>query len=118
MSIMSTEMYRLGPMRSIPPGEGRNFRVEGVEIAVFRTRAGELFGTQAACPHKGAPLADGIVGGGRIVCPFHAYAFDLATGQPVMNSCPALRTYRVWTDETGEMFAALDEDPDRQPCGG
>lgn len=118
MSAISTETYRLGPVSSIPPGEGRNFRVERTKIAVFRTRDGELYGTQAQCPHRDGPLADGLVGGGRIVCPFHAYAFELATGEPVMNSCPALRTYRIWTDEAGEMFTSLDEDSDRQPCLG
>src|SRR5690606_514399 len=96
MSAVSTEIFRLGPLGSIPPGEGRNFQLEETRIAVFRTRAGGLFATQAECPHRGAPLADGLVGGGRVVCPFHSYAFDLATGDPVMNGCPALRTYRVW----------------------
>lgn len=116
MSTVSAEVFRLGHSSSIPPGEGRNFSLAETSIAVFRTRAGELFGTQVECPHRGAPLADGLVGGGRVVCPFHSYAFDLATGEPVLNGCPALRTYRVWADADGEMFVALNEDSDLQPC--
>jgi nitrite reductase (NADH) small subunit len=32
------------------------------------------------CPHHGGPLAEGMVEGGKIVCPWHAWTFDLATG--------------------------------------
>jgi nitrite reductase (NADH) small subunit len=116
MSASTMEMFRLGPVGSIPPGEGRNFRVEGRAIAVFRTRSGEVYATQAECPHRGAPLADGLLGGGRIVCPFHSYAFDLNTGEPVMNSCPALKTFRVMVNDSGDIYASLEEDPDRQSC--
>lgn len=109
MTAISTGVYRLGPVESIPAGEGRNFLVDRMAIAIFRTRAGELFATQAHCPHRGGPLADGLMGGGRIVCPFHSYAFDLATGEALARGCPALRTYRVWVDEEGEICTSLDE---------
>lgn len=112
MTVVSTTVYRLGPLASIPPGEGRNFRLGGTEIAVFRTRADDLFATQAHCPHRGGPLADGLVGGGRIVCPFHAYAFELATGEALAQGCAALRTYQVWSDEDGQICASLDDAPD------
>ena len=108
MSIMTAEIHRLGPIDSIPPGEGRAFLVGGREVAVFRTRGGDLFATQARCPHKGAPLADGLVGDGKIVCPFHAYAFELRTGEPVMNACPSLETHEVRL-EAGEIVLALSE---------
>jgi nitrite reductase (NADH) small subunit len=110
MTATSTDIHRLGPISAIPPGEGRNFRIDDTQIAVFRTRAGQLFATQATCPHRGAPLADGLVGGGRIVCPFHSYAFELESGEPVMNACPALKTYQVWADEAGDVFAVLGDD--------
>ena len=96
--------YRLGPVEQIPLGEGRVFDVEGRSIAVFRTRQGEVYATQAACPHKAGPLADGIIGGRQIVCPLHAYKFDLATGSPVGNECAALRTYEVSVGEDGDIL--------------
>jgi nitrite reductase/ring-hydroxylating ferredoxin subunit len=36
--------------------------------------------TDALCPHKQNPLADGLVRDGCLVCPGHWYAFDLDTG--------------------------------------
>src|SRR5687768_5756681 len=97
MMIMRSEarVVSAGPVERIPLGEGRNVEVDGEEIAVFRTRAGEVYAVQATCPHRGGPLADGIVGGKRVVCPLHAYAFDLASGEPAREGCPALRTYPV-----------------------
>lgn len=70
----------LGPVERVAPGQGFCFVVEGREIAVFRQRDGALFATQNRCPHKNAPLADGIAGGGKVICPFHAYTFDLCSG--------------------------------------
>ena len=101
--------YSLGPVEQIPLGEGRVFDVEGRGIAVFRTRQGEVYATQAACPHKAGPLADGIIGGAQIVCPLHAYKFDLATGSPVGNECAALRTYEVSVGEDGDILLSCRE---------
>ena len=87
----------LGPVRLIPQGEGRNFDVGGERVAVFHTRSGEVFATQATCPHKGGPLADGLVGGGTVICPLHAWKFDLGTGEGA-GATPAgcrLKTYPV-----------------------
>ncbi|MCY4578520.1 MAG: Rieske 2Fe-2S domain-containing protein [Chloroflexi bacterium] len=96
--------YSLGPVEQIPLGEGRVFEVDGRSIAVFRTRQGEVFATQAACPHREGPLCDGIIGGRQVVCPLHAYKFDLATGKPVGNDCEALRTYVVSVSESGDIL--------------
>lgn len=85
----------LGSSTLIPPGEGRVFEVGARRVAVFRTRGGELFATQAECPHRGGPLADGLVGGGRVVCPLHGFQFDLRTGDAVNDRCEMLTTYRV-----------------------
>jgi nitrite reductase/ring-hydroxylating ferredoxin subunit len=32
------------------------------------------------CPHRGGPLAEGLTGGTMVVCPLHAWTFDLVTG--------------------------------------
>ena len=101
MEAAQTLSYGLGPVEQIPLGEGRVFEVAGESVAVFRTRQGEVYATQAACPHREGPLADGIIGGAQIVCPLHAYKFDLATGKAVGNDCAALRTYEVSLGEDG-----------------
>ena len=32
------------------------------------------------CPHEGGPLGEGSLENGRVVCPWHGYAFDVHTG--------------------------------------
>ena len=32
------------------------------------------------CPHRGGPLAEGSLEDGKVMCPWHAWAFDLRTG--------------------------------------
>ena len=48
--------YRIGALENIPLGEGRIARVGHMPIAVFRARSGEVFATQALCPHRAGPL--------------------------------------------------------------
>jgi nitrite reductase (NADH) small subunit len=84
----------LGPVDFIPLGEGRAYVVNELTIAVFRQRDGRLFATENQCPHRNGPLADGIVGGGTVICPLHAWKFDLATGHCAGESV-TIRTYPV-----------------------
>ena len=96
----------LGPLSLIPPGEGRNFEVAGERIAVFHTRAGRIFATQASCPHKNGPLADGLVGGTVLICPLHGWKFDLSTGKPLMGSCE-LKTYSILLNDYGQLVLTV-----------
>lgn len=41
---------------------------------------GKLHATGNVCPHRGAPLAEGWIENGKLVCPWHAWTFDLNTG--------------------------------------
>lgn len=113
-----TRGVNLGPAALIPPGEGRRFKVGETLIAVFRTRTGQVFATEALCPHKAGPLADGIVGAGKVVCPLHAYRFDLETGQPSGNDCRALKTYSARVNEDGDILVDLDVEPRDRKSGG
>jgi len=79
--------HKIGGLAQIPKGEGRNFRVGGRTVAVFHTQAGEVYATQAACPHRNGPLADGLLGGTTLICPLHERAFDLRSGEEAGSDC-------------------------------
>jgi nitrite reductase [NAD(P)H] small subunit len=104
---LSGAVRNLGHIDRIPVGEGRMFEIDGVPVACFRARDGSVFATQALCPHKEGPLADGLIGGGQVICPLHAYKFDLETGTPVGNQCEALATYAVSVSDEGEILLRL-----------
>ena len=88
----------LGPLSNVPLGEGRVYLVDGQSIAVIRARTGEVYAIQAQCPHRGGPLADGLVGGTTLICPLHGWKFDLTTGNALFGDC-GLRTFPVRLDE-------------------
>ena len=85
----------------IPPREGRALVVHGREIAVFNL--GDRFlAVDNRCPHKAGPLSDGIVSGGAVVCPLHAWKIDLETGTVVRPAGEAacVRSYPTRRDGT------------------
>ncbi len=90
----------IGRLSQIPPGEGRVFDIDGRTIAVFHTRAGEVFATQSACPHLGGPLADGLTDGATVICPLHDRTYDLRTGAGVNTDC-AITVYPARLGEDG-----------------
>jgi len=70
----------LGSVSAIPLGQGRCYVVGGESIAVFRQRDGRIFATNSRCPHGQGPLAEGLLGNGKVICPLHGHQFCLETG--------------------------------------
>lgn len=100
-----TRAVNLGNLDKVPLGQGFCFIVRGEEIAVFRQRDGRLFATQNRCPHRNAPLSEGVIGAGKVICPFHAQKYDLCTGKGAApDDC--LRTYPV-REVNGEIHLSL-----------
>ena len=69
----------------LPVGSKKTVTLDDTKILVVRTEdlaSGQptLFALEAECPHAKAPLEKGAVCNGRLVCPFHAGTFALATG--------------------------------------
>ena len=70
--------------------------VAGREIAIFNL-GDRVLAIDGRCPHKGGPLAEGIVTGSTVVCPLHAWKISLETGSiSKPNENPAcVATYRT-----------------------
>lgn len=85
----------VGALEDIPIGEGRTYAVEGAQVAVFRLRDGTLRAIDAVCPHRGGPLADGLIDGQVVVCPLHGHTFDTSTGCEVADGDLSVRSYPV-----------------------
>lgn len=99
----------IGPIDQIPRGEGRAFEIDGRRIAVFHTRSGEVYAVDAVCPHRGGPLADGLLGGTVVVCPLHGWKFELTTGATPNGSC-AVQPYATSLNALGEIVVMLPDD--------
>src|SRR3984893_1592260 len=65
---------------------------------VLLVRSGsEIFAIDAHCSHYHGPLAEGLVDGENIHCPWHHACFDLRTGEAAR--APALSALAVWQVE-------------------
>jgi hypothetical protein len=62
---MARESQRLniGRSQDFTVGEMKLVRLNGREIGVTRLHGGELRAVMNRCPHKGAPICRGVVGG-------------------------------------------------------
>jgi nitrite reductase (NADH) small subunit len=96
----------VAPLSAIPAGEGRTFQIGSRRLAIFHTRCGGVYATQADCPHKQGPLADGLVGGCVLICPLHSWKFDLANGQALLGDC-SIETYPAYLDTDNRIVVTL-----------
>ncbi|MGH7933362.1 MAG: Rieske (2Fe-2S) protein [Candidatus Binataceae bacterium] len=81
-----------GSVAQIGLGQGCCFLIGTRKIALFRLRNGKLFALDAICPHRGGPLAEGVVGCETVICPLHGYKFSLTDGRG-LDSDFSVRTY-------------------------
>ena len=96
----------IGSLAQIPKGEGRTYDVDGMKIAVFHTHAGAVFATQASCPHRAGPLADGLIDGATLVCPLHDRIFDMRSGAGIGND-DCLTVYPAEITADGHIVLSL-----------
>jgi len=74
---------QVGVLDDIPRQGSRVIKTASGEIALFRSVDDKVFALNNRCPHKGGPLAQGIVHGTRVTCPFHNWVIDLESGSAV-----------------------------------
>jgi nitrite reductase (NADH) small subunit len=89
-------------------GSRRVARAQGLDVAVFRNDAGEVFALLDRCPHKGGPLSQGIVFGTSVACPLHNWTIGLCTGQAAApdEGCTPKFAVKV---EDGQVFLQTAE---------
>ncbi len=66
------------------------------EVLLVRSGS-EIFAIDAHCSHYHGPLADGVVDGEHVRCPWHHACFDLRTGEA--TRAPAFNALAVWKVE-------------------
>jgi nitrite reductase/ring-hydroxylating ferredoxin subunit/uncharacterized membrane protein len=70
-------------------GKPVRVEVDGVGLVVCQTKPGEVAAFGEFCPHLAAPMEDGWVDRGRLVCPWHGSWFAADSGQVVRGPSAA-----------------------------
>lgn len=110
----------------IPPGGRKIVEVGNRSIGVFNV-GGRYYALRNTCPHQGAPLCLGRVTGvtvssapgeyrwereGEIlVCPWHAWEFDLKTGHSIFNPHEKrVKSYRVSVEKVDTFPMSVEDE--------
>ena len=86
---------RVADVADIPEGHGAYFDRGGHAVAVFNAGGGRFHAMSPLCPHEDGPLADGWIEGAAVVCPWHGFDFDLATGKCLVDPDLCISVYPV-----------------------
>ena len=89
-------------------------RVGDAEVLLVQTGQ-ELFAIDAHCSHYHGPLADGLVVGDSIRCPWHHACFSLRSGEAIR--APAMSSLATWKveQEKGLLFVRIKTEPQKPP---
>ena len=98
MSLTTETFIDAGPVADLPAGRAKAIDANGRRIALFHTVRG-FFALDNTCPHRGGPLAEGDVIGDEIVCPWHLWGFELATGRCAGAPEVGVATHEVRIEE-------------------
>jgi nitrite reductase (NADH) small subunit len=115
MTTVASKWMRITPQENIPLREGRSVSIDGCEIAIFNL--GERFvAMENRCPHRGGPLADGIVSATgdsiTVTCPLHNWRLAVESGRVVKPSgqeAACVRTFPVRV-ENGIVTVCIADD--------
>jgi nitrite reductase/ring-hydroxylating ferredoxin subunit len=90
----------------LPPGEATERFVGGRPIALYNV-GGRFYATTNMCIHRGGPLGQGRLDGNVIMCPWHAWTFDVTTGENTVNADMKIGCYPVKVED-GQVFVEVD----------
>jgi nitrite reductase (NADH) small subunit len=96
-------------VEDIPPlGARRVARASGIDVAVFRNDADQVFALLDRCPHKGGPLSQGIVFGTSVACPLHNWTIGLDDGCAKSPDAGCTTRFSVKVDDGSVYLNAVE----------
>jgi len=95
---LTRQPLALGRVEDFPLGSCQTVELpEGLELGIYNID-GEFHAISNFCPHKGAPLSEGILCGHVIECGLHGWQFDVRTGKCLTVS-ESIERYEVFVED-------------------
>ncbi|MVN91327.1 Rieske (2Fe-2S) protein [Mucilaginibacter aquatilis] len=69
--------------------------------SICLVNADKVYAVSSKCPHAGADLSGGWCKNGKLICPFHRYAYDLETGKGAPGQNDFINVYSVEIKDDG-----------------
>jgi len=88
-----------------PTGEAKEFPC-GNKVICVANESGSFASLDNICPHRGGPLGQGMVEGGKVICPWHGWAWDLKTGAADQSSSAKVAVYPLKV-ENGDVLIEI-----------
>jgi nitrite reductase/ring-hydroxylating ferredoxin subunit len=100
------EFVRALAVAEVPPGSCAEVSVGGKPVALYNV-GGTFYATSNICLHRGGPLGQGMLEGTAVMCPWHAWTWDVRTGENTANPELRIPTYEVKVDG-GDVLVRVD----------
>src|SRR5215468_2303127 len=97
---------------TVRDGEPLLGHANGEPVLLVR-RGDDLLAISATCTHYGGPLAEGLIDGDEVRCPWHHACFNLRTGEALR--APALSPIPCWAVQRRNEKIFITEKRERDP---
>jgi nitrite reductase (NADH) small subunit len=92
--VRRVALTKVASLAALPPDSVTEVLVNGHHYAICNVN-GVVRALDGVCIHRGGPLGQGQIHDGHVVCPFHLWEFDCATGEYDFDPTKRVATYPV-----------------------
>jgi nitrite reductase (NADH) small subunit len=100
------DFVRVIAASELPPGRCMEALVDGRPVALFNV-SGAFHAISNICVHRGGPLGQGILDGAMVLCPWHAWSYDVRTGVSTVNADLKVAKYETKL-EAGDVLVKVE----------
>jgi nitrite reductase/ring-hydroxylating ferredoxin subunit len=84
--------HDLGPIDGFDDQKLQGRMIDGVRLCIGRN-GDTPFAIDDTCPHAGGSLTEGMLDEDLVICPLHAYAFEIASGSCIDDPACSVSAY-------------------------
>ncbi len=101
-----TQLTKLTTDSELPAvNEAKEFSCGDKEICLANVN-GEFSAMDNICLHRGGPLGQGVIENGKVLCPWHGWAWDPKTGQAAHSASAKVAVYPLKI-ENGDVLVEI-----------